>query len=83
MPCKYLTVLPPIPRPEFIGNYVRLEPVRFEKPYGPGYRTSHWVVTIENAVGGTYGYSIKTRKLAMEFIEKLKSIKPVRLIALL
>lgn len=81
MPCKYLTVLPPIPQPENIGCYVALERVSPEQDGRSPGSFSTFRVTIENAVGGTFAYRVKTLKLATEFIKSLQSVKPVWLIS--
>ncbi len=58
---------PEIPPAFGIGNWVRMARKLIEKPCGTGYRTSHWVVTYENAVGGTVSYRFKTRSAASSF----------------
>jgi hypothetical protein len=77
MACKYLTVLPPIPQADFVGSYAILKRV---SPCEDGREPSSFCtfrVTIENAVGGTFAYRLKTRKLATEFIEAVKTVKPI------
>ena len=56
-----------IPAPRQIGNWVRLSPVRVEKPGGTGYRVDCWRVTYENAVGGEVSERFRTKRDASLF----------------
>lgn len=80
MPCKYMTTLPPVPNADAIGGYIRLERVKPEEDGREANSFRTFRVTIENPVGGTYAYRVKTRALAEEFIARVQAVKLVVLI---